>query len=212
MPYSRSCYARFERHSGARALERHPEAQLGAVSFFHRFGSSLNVHPHYHPLRARRRVQQGRRATPPVCDHTTSLPLESRSSSLTSVGPSRLGHRAQEPYEACCPGPLDDEPVVARVARGEPVARGRSPAGRDSLTTIPGYAACAAPAQDLGRSGSGRCTTTVQRDVASGAAGVLRPPRARGKSLHAMRFGPTGRTGLPPWFVDRQGRASCLHA
>ena len=25
-----------------------PEAQLGAVSFFHRFGSSLNVHPHYH--------------------------------------------------------------------------------------------------------------------------------------------------------------------
>jgi hypothetical protein len=23
-------------------------AQLGAVSFFHRFGSSLNVHPHYH--------------------------------------------------------------------------------------------------------------------------------------------------------------------
>ena len=24
------------------------EAQLGAVSFFHRFGSSLNVHPHYH--------------------------------------------------------------------------------------------------------------------------------------------------------------------
>jgi hypothetical protein len=22
--------------------------QLGAVSFFHRFGSSLNVHPHYH--------------------------------------------------------------------------------------------------------------------------------------------------------------------
>jgi len=25
-----------------------PRAQLGAVSFFHRFGSSLNVHPHYH--------------------------------------------------------------------------------------------------------------------------------------------------------------------
>jgi hypothetical protein len=25
-----------------------PHAQLGAVSFFHRFGSSLNVHPHYH--------------------------------------------------------------------------------------------------------------------------------------------------------------------
>ena len=25
-----------------------PDAQLGAVSFFHRFGSSLNVHPHYH--------------------------------------------------------------------------------------------------------------------------------------------------------------------
>ena len=25
-----------------------PGAQLGAVSFFHRFGSSLNVHPHYH--------------------------------------------------------------------------------------------------------------------------------------------------------------------
>ena len=25
-----------------------PEAQLGAVSFFHRFGSSLNVHPRYH--------------------------------------------------------------------------------------------------------------------------------------------------------------------
>ena len=24
------------------------DAQLGAVSFFHRFGSSLNVHPHYH--------------------------------------------------------------------------------------------------------------------------------------------------------------------
>jgi hypothetical protein len=27
-----------------------PDAQLGAVSFFHRFGSSLNVHPHYHLL------------------------------------------------------------------------------------------------------------------------------------------------------------------
>ena len=25
-----------------------PDAQVGAVSFFHRFGSSLNVHPHYH--------------------------------------------------------------------------------------------------------------------------------------------------------------------
>jgi hypothetical protein len=25
-----------------------PDAQLGAVSFFHRFGSSLNVHLHYH--------------------------------------------------------------------------------------------------------------------------------------------------------------------
>ena len=25
-----------------------PDAQLGAVSFLHRFGSSLNVHPHYH--------------------------------------------------------------------------------------------------------------------------------------------------------------------
>jgi hypothetical protein len=25
-----------------------PDAQLGAVSFFHRFGSSLNVHPHCH--------------------------------------------------------------------------------------------------------------------------------------------------------------------
>ena len=25
-----------------------PRAQLGAVSFFHRFGSSLHVHPHYH--------------------------------------------------------------------------------------------------------------------------------------------------------------------
>lgn len=25
-----------------------PDAQLGAVSFFHRFGSSLNAHPHYH--------------------------------------------------------------------------------------------------------------------------------------------------------------------
>ncbi len=25
-----------------------PDAQLGAVSFFHRFGSSLNLHPHYH--------------------------------------------------------------------------------------------------------------------------------------------------------------------
>jgi hypothetical protein len=25
-----------------------PRAQLGAVTFFHRFGSSLNVHPHYH--------------------------------------------------------------------------------------------------------------------------------------------------------------------
>lgn len=24
------------------------EAHLGAISFFHRFGSSLNVHPHYH--------------------------------------------------------------------------------------------------------------------------------------------------------------------
>ena len=28
--------------------EAPPEAQVGAVSFFHRFGSSLNVHPHYH--------------------------------------------------------------------------------------------------------------------------------------------------------------------
>jgi hypothetical protein len=28
--------------------EAPPNAQLGAVSFFHRFGSSLNVHPHYH--------------------------------------------------------------------------------------------------------------------------------------------------------------------
>jgi hypothetical protein len=25
-----------------------PDALLGAVSFFHRFGSSLKVHPHYH--------------------------------------------------------------------------------------------------------------------------------------------------------------------
>jgi hypothetical protein len=29
------------------------DAQLGAVSFFHRFGSSLNVHPHYSTFMAK---------------------------------------------------------------------------------------------------------------------------------------------------------------
>jgi hypothetical protein len=46
--YSRSCCVRFARRSGAPAQEHRLAPRLGAVSFFHRFGSSLNVHPHYH--------------------------------------------------------------------------------------------------------------------------------------------------------------------
>ncbi len=47
-----------------------PDAQLGAVSFLHRFGSSLNPHFHFHVVDPRRRLRSGPRRDCPFHEAT----------------------------------------------------------------------------------------------------------------------------------------------